>query len=58
MKIETAIKEAYLDLKNKNIKSALLDSEILMSKAIKENRSNVLLNPNRILSNQDYENFR
>ena len=29
-----------------------------MSKAIKENRSNVLLNPNRILSNQDYENFR
>ena len=58
MKIETAIKEAYLDLKNKNIKSALLDSEILMSKAIKENRSNVLLNPDRILSNQDYENFR
>ncbi|MDC3231403.1 peptide chain release factor N(5)-glutamine methyltransferase [Candidatus Pelagibacter sp.] len=58
MKIETAIKEAYLDLKSKNIKSALLDSEILMSKVIKENRSNVLLNPNRILSNQDYENFR
>tara|TARA_B100000941_G_C28472762_1_gene537383 strand:- start:252 stop:1094 length:843 start_codon:yes stop_codon:yes gene_type:complete len=58
MKIETAIKEAYLDLKSKNIKSALLDSEILMAKAIKENRSNVLLNPNRILSNQDYENFR
>ena len=58
MKIETAIKEGYLDLKNKNIKSALLDSEILMSKAIKENRSNVLLNPDRILSNQDYENFR
>ena len=58
MKIETVIKEAYLDLKSKNIKSALLDSEILMSKAIKENRSNVLLNPNRILSNQDYENFR
>ena len=58
MKIGTAIKEAYLDLKSKNIKSALLDSEILMSKAIKENRSNVLLNPNRILTNQDYENFR
>ena len=58
MKIETVIKEAYLDLKSKNIKSALLDSEILMAKAIKENRSNVLLNPNRILSNQDYENFR
>ena len=58
MKIETAIKKAYLDLKNKNIKSALLDSEILMSKAIKENRSDVLLNSDRILSNQDYENFR
>ena len=58
MKIETAIKKAYLDLKDKNIKSALLDSEILMSKAIKEDRSDVLLNSDRILSNQDYENFR
>ena len=58
MKIETAIKKAYLDLIGKNIKSALLDSEILMSKAINEERSNVLLNPNRILSNQDYENFK
>ena len=58
MKIETAIKKAYLDLKDKNIKSAMLDSEILMSKAIKEDRSDVLLNSDRILSNQDYENFR
>jgi len=58
MKIETAIKKAYLDLKSKNIKSALLDSEILMSKAINEDRSNVLLNLNRVLSNQDYKNFR
>ena len=57
MKIETAIKEGYLDLKNKNIKSALLDSEILMSKAIKENRSNVLLNPDRILITKILENL-
>ena len=58
MNIETAIKKAFLDLRNKNIESALLDSEILMSKVLKENRANVLLNSERPLSNQDYKNFR
>ena len=58
MNIETAIKKAFLDLRNKNIESALLDSEILMSKVLKEDRANVLLNSERPLSNQDYKNFR
>ena len=58
MNIETAIKKAFLDLKNKNIESALLDSEILMSKVLKEDRGSVLLNSERSLSNQDYKNFR
>ena len=58
MNIETVIKEAFIDLKSKNIESALLDSEILMSKVLKEDRSSVLLNSERSLSNQDYKNFR
>ena len=58
MNIETAIKKAFLDLKNKNIESALLDSEILMSKVLKEERGAVLLNSERSLSNEDYKNFR
>ena len=35
MKLELAIKSAYKKLKQHNIKSALLDSEVLMSEAIK-----------------------
>ena len=58
MNIETAIKKAFLDLKNKNIESALLDSEILMSKVLKEDRGSVLLNSERPLSKQDYKKFR
>ena len=58
MKIESAIQKAYLELKQNNVKSALLDSEILMSKVLKKNRSNVLLNSEKLLSNKDYKNFR
>ena len=58
MKIESAIKKAYFDLKGKNIKTALLDSEILMSKVLKEERTSVLLNSERILSDQDYKFFK
>ena len=58
MNIETAIKKAFLDLKNQNIESALIDSEILMSKVLREDRGNVLLNSERLLSNQDYKAYR
>ncbi len=58
MKIESAIKKAYIDLKGKNIKTALLDSEILMSKVLKEDRTSILLNSERILSDRDYKYFR
>tara|TARA_B100000282_G_C31704349_1_gene477888 strand:+ start:337 stop:1182 length:846 start_codon:yes stop_codon:yes gene_type:complete len=58
MNIDYAIKEAYLHLKDKNIKSALLDSEILMSKVLKEDRSSMLLNSERLLNINDYNNFR
>ena len=58
MKIETAIKKAYVDLKSKNIKTALLDSELLMSKVLKEDRTSIILNSARKLSVRDYKYFR
>ncbi len=58
MKIESAIKKAYLDLKKNNIKTALLDSEILMSKVLKKDRTNILLNLEKVISDKDYVYFR
>ena len=58
MEIESAIKKAHLELKHNNIKSALLDSEILMSKILKEDRKNIILNSKRIINKEEYKNFR
>ena len=58
MNIETALKNAFLDLKKRNITSALLDSEILMSKVLNQDRSKIILNLNRELNNKDYKQFR
>ena len=44
MNIEIAIKKACQELKNNQIGSALLDSELLLSKAIKKDRKFILLN--------------
>ena len=44
MKLETAIKDACLELKKNKIKTPLLDSEILMSKAINKEREFLILN--------------
>ena len=44
MMIRTAINEASLELRNKNIKSSLLDSEILMSKVLNKKRDYIILN--------------
>ena len=49
MFIENEIKQAFHLLKNKHIKTAKLDSEILMSSVIKKNRKYIILNPNEIL---------
>ena len=43
MKLKLAIKEAFNELKKSNIKSALLDSEILISQAINKNREFISL---------------
>ena len=46
MDIQTAIKKAHLRLKKKNIKTSVLDSEILMSNIIKKDRKYIILNFN------------
>ena len=57
MNIQTAIEEANFKLKKKKIKSASLDTEILMSSVIKKDRKYVILNLNQILSNKDVNDF-
>ncbi len=58
MNIETAIKKATLDLKRNNIKTSLLDSEILMSQVLKKDRKFLFLNPNKELNTVQYQKFK
>ena len=58
MNIEVAIKEAYQELKNNQIESALLDSEILLSTVIKKDRKFILLNLDKELDQNDQDNFK
>ena len=44
MKLEIAINKAFKELKKNNIKTAMLDSELLMSKVINKNREFIILN--------------
>tara|TARA_Y100000591_G_C21729675_1_gene643341 strand:- start:11 stop:859 length:849 start_codon:yes stop_codon:yes gene_type:complete len=57
MKIDNVIKNAYFVLKNKNIKSALLDSELLLSKAINKSREFIILNLNYDLTINEHDYF-
>ena len=54
MKLETAIQNAYQILKKKDIKTALLDSEILLSVAINKSREYIILNSNLDISDKKY----
>ena len=54
MKIELALNEGSIKLKKNKIRSSLLDSEILMSKAIKKDRKYVILNLNKEISEDHY----
>ena len=58
MNIEIAIKKACQELKNNQIGSALLDSEILLSTVIKKDRKFILLNPDKELNQKDQDNFK
>ena len=46
MKLATVINNAHQKLKSNNIKTALIDSELLLSEAIKKSREFVILNSN------------
>ena len=57
MNIEIAIKDACKELKKNNISSALLDSELLLSKVIKKDRKFILSNPEKKINRDDQNSF-
>ena len=57
MNIEIAIKKACKELKKNKISSALLDSELLLSKVIKKDRKFILLNLDKELDQNDQDKF-
>ena len=57
MNIEIAIKNACKELKKNKISSALLDSELLLSKVIKKDRKFILLNLNKELDESTQDSF-
>ena len=58
MKLEIAINKAFKELKKNNIKTAMLDSELLMSKAINKNREFIILNLKSEINEKDYHYFQ
>ena len=58
MNIEIAIKKACKELKNNQVGSALLDSELLLSKVIKKDRKFILLNLDKELNQNDQDIFK
>ena len=52
MNIQNAVEKGFNILKNHNIKSSILDSEILLSKAIQKERKFIILNPKVELDTQ------
>ena len=57
MDIQTALKKGQSILKNNNILSAKLDSEILMSQAIRKNKKFIILNLNKEIKKKDLDYF-
>ena len=58
MNIGQAIKEASINLKKNQIKSAFLDCEILMANVLKKSRDFIIMNPNEEINSDDYKNFK
>ena len=58
MNIESAIAEGVNILKSKHIQTAKIDTEILMSKAIGEDRKYIILNDNKNLKKENLEYFQ
>ena len=58
MKLQKAIYDAYQNLKSSNIKSALLDSELLMANVLNETREHIILNLNKDIAKKIMITFR
>jgi len=58
MKLEEAINKGSEVLKKKNTKTAFLDSELLLSKAINKNREFIILNLDKEINPEDYLYFQ
>ena len=58
MNLEIVIKSAFHKLKENNIKSALLDSELLLSKVLKKSREYILLNLKNSINRKEYDAFQ
>ena len=58
MNIHTALKNGQSVLQNNNIKSAELDSEILMSKAISKDKKYIILNSNKPIKKSELDYFK
>ena len=58
MNINSAIIQGAKVLKDRLIKNSLLDSEILMTKAIQKDRKYILLNSKKILHTEDFNYFQ
>ena len=57
MNLKIALDKANMELKQNGIKSSLLDSEILLSKAINQTRAFILLNLNEKIKNDNYHYY-
>jgi release factor glutamine methyltransferase len=57
MNIQTAVQKAQLFLKKKNIKTPILDSQILMSEALKKEKEFIIFNFDKEISNKSFEYF-
>ena len=58
MNLEIVIKSAFHKLKENNIKSALLDSELLLSKVLKKSREYILLNLKNSINRKEYDTYQ
>ena len=58
MRLGTAINKGFQELKKKHIKSASLDSELLLSKAINKKREFIIINSNSNIEQEDYLYFQ
>ena len=58
MRLDIAIDKGYKDLKKNDTKSAMLDSELLLSKVINKSREFIILNSKHNINEKDYNYFK